>query len=209
MMGISNTDNNSITTAFQELFSTLSTLEPNKDLLLDISVYSPSDSEHWFKYLTFGPDTTSDECDLSQRTEQSILVKLDDHQHNWVAGSQKSTPPQACIDKVFDEIMGEGPFNDDEEEDRWWQQLPLVPAVTGVLLRQQNRRRWKPTALAQMFSRLPRLQEICYEPWREWYDCQQEWTDQCKFRYIRSQFSTIYTFIAILLTTDLAFPITF
>ncbi|KAJ5133024.1 hypothetical protein N7448_007182 [Penicillium atrosanguineum] len=63
--------------------------------------------------------------------------------------------------------MGERPFDDGEEEDQWWQQLPLVPAVTGVLLRQQNRRRWKPTALAQMFARLPRLQDIYYEPWRE------------------------------------------
>jgi hypothetical protein len=115
-----------------------------------------------------------------------MLVKLDDHQHGWIAGSQNSTPPTAGIHKVFDEIMGEGPFYDNEEEDQWWQQLPLVPAVTGVLLRQQNRRRWKPTALAQMFARFPRLQEIYYEPWREWYTIQQEWTDQCKYRCINS-----------------------
>ncbi|KAJ6104342.1 hypothetical protein N7523_010662 [Penicillium sp. IBT 18751x] len=178
MMGISNTDNTLITTAFQDLFSTLSTWEPNSNLLLDISVHSSSDSEHWFKYLTFEPDITPDECGLSQYTEQSMLTKLNDHQHGWIAGSQNSTPPQAGIDKVFDEIMGEGPFENDEKENQWWQQLPLVPAVTSVLLRQQNRRRWKPTALAHMFARLPRLQEICYEPWREWCDIQQEWTDQ-------------------------------
>lgn len=39
--------------------------------------------------------------------------------------------------------------------------LPQAPAVTGVLLRQQTRRLWKPTALAQMFARLPRLKEVC------------------------------------------------
>jgi hypothetical protein len=43
--------------------------------------------------------------------------------------------------------MGDGPFDDEEQEGQWWQQLPLVPAVTGVLLRQQtaddgSRRRW-------------------------------------------------------------------
>ncbi|RHZ45012.1 uncharacterized protein CDV56_100434 [Aspergillus thermomutatus] len=177
-MGISNTDNTLITTAFQDLFSTLSTWEPNGNLLLDISVHSPSDSEHWFKYLTFGPDIPSDECDLGLCTEQSMLAKLDDHQHGWIAGSQISTPSTAGIHKVFDEIMGEGPFDDDKQENQWWQQLPLVPVVTGVLLRQQTRRRWKPGALAQMFARLPRLQEIHYEPWREWYDTQQRWTDQ-------------------------------
>jgi hypothetical protein len=53
--------------------------------------------------------------------------------------------------------MGEGPFDDEEQEGQCWKQLPLVPAVTGVLLRQQNRRRWKPAALAHMFARLPRL----------------------------------------------------
>lgn len=186
MMGISNTDNTLIITAFQDLFSTLSTWEPNSNLLLDISVHSPSDSEHWFKYLTFGPDIRFDECGLSLYTEQSMLDKLNDHRHGWIAGSQNSTPSKLGIHKVFDEIMGEGPFVNDEEEDQWWQQLPLVPAVTGVLLRQQTRRRWKPTALGQMFARLPRLQEIYYEPWREWFDTQQEWTDQCKYRYISS-----------------------
>lgn len=205
MMGISNKDNILITTAFEYLFSTLSTWEPNNNLLLDISVHSPSDSEHWFKYLTFWPDSPSGHCGLSLCNEQSILVKPDDHQHSWIAGSQKSTPSRDGIHKVFDEIMGEGPFDNDEKEDQWWQQLPLVPAVTGVLLRQQSRRRWKPTALAQMFSSLPRLQEIYYEPWREWYETQQRWTDECKYRCISSQFSTMHAFIAMALTTDLAY----
>ncbi|KAL2867734.1 uncharacterized protein BJX67DRAFT_380677 [Aspergillus lucknowensis] len=177
-LGISNADNTLITTAFQDLFSTLSAWEPNGNLLLDISIHSPSDSEHWFKYLTFGPDIPSDECDRGLCAEQSMLVKLDDPQHGWIAGRRDSAPPNDGIHKVFDEIMGEGPFDDDEQENQWWQQLPLVPVVTGVLLRQQTRRRWKPTALAQMFARLPRLREIYYEPWREWYKTQQRWTDQ-------------------------------
>ena len=174
MMGISDTDNIRITTAFLELFSTLSAWEPSGNLLLDISVHSPSDSEHWFKYLTFGPDVPSDECDQDRCIEQSMLVKLDDHQHGWVACCEDSTPTSSAIDKVFDEIMGEGPFDDEEQEKRWWQQLPLVPAVTGVILRQQTRRRWKPTALALIFSHFPRLEETHYEPWREWNDVQQQ-----------------------------------
>lgn len=201
-MGISNTDNTLITTAFQDLFSTLSAWEPNGNLLLDISFHSLSDSEHWFKYLIFGPDIHADECDLNLCTEQSMLVKLDDHQHGWIAGSQNSTPPPAGIIKVFDEIVGEGPFDDDKQENQWWQQLPLVPAVTGVLLRQQNRRRWKPTALTLMFARLPRLQEIYYEPWREWFDIQQERTDKCEYCCVSSSFSSMHSFIAIMLTTD-------
>jgi hypothetical protein len=106
MWGISYTDNILITTALLHLFSALSAWEPNGNLLLDISVHSPSDSEHWFKYLTFGPDIPSDECDQNQCAEQSILVKVDDHQHGWIAGSQESTPTQEAIEEVFDEIMG-------------------------------------------------------------------------------------------------------
>lgn len=197
MWGVSNMDNIMITTAFRDLFSTLSAWEPNGSLLLDISVHSPSDSEHWFKYLTFAPDILSNECDQGRCAKQSMLVKLDDHQHGWIAGSRDSAPSAIAIHKVFDEIMGEGPFDDDEQENQWWQQLPLVPVVTGVLLRQQNRRRWKPTALAQMFSRLPRLQEIYYEPWREWYDIQQQWTDQGECCYVSSAFSATHVFVAI------------
>lgn len=76
----------------------------------------------------------------------------------------------------------------DDGHESWWQNLPLVPAVTGVILRQQNRRRWKPTALAHMFSRLPGLREICYEPWREWDNDTQEWSDLRQY-YCINQFT--------------------
>ncbi|KAF5011673.1 hypothetical protein FDECE_2248 [Fusarium decemcellulare] len=166
-----------VTRAIQGLFSALSAWEPTDDgLLIDISAHSPSDSDHWFEYLTFGPDTRLDESNWSRYTDQT---RFDDPNHGWVAGYRMSTPPSDAILTIFEEIMGSGPFESDEKEDQWWQQLPLIPAVTGVLLRQQNRRRWKPAALAQMFPRLPRLREIHYEPWREWdKDCQ-KLTDKC------------------------------
>ncbi|KAH7370890.1 hypothetical protein BKA65DRAFT_562826 [Rhexocercosporidium sp. MPI-PUGE-AT-0058] len=178
LWGLSNAENTLITTSIQALFSTLSMWEPDSSLLLDISVYSPSDSEHWFKYLTVEPDDAPDRCGRIQHAEQSMLVKATDQHHGWVAGSRISIPSQDAIHNIFDEIMSEGPFDDEEEEGQWWQQLPLVPAVTGVLLRQQSRRRWKPAALAHMFARLPGLQEIHYEPWREWLNDQQPWTDK-------------------------------
>jgi hypothetical protein len=184
MWGLSNMENMLITTALRNLFLTLSGWEPNSNLLLDISVYSPSDSKHWFKYLTFEPDIPSHECDQNQYAEQSILAEANDHNHCWNLGSQDFARTEYAITKVFEEIIiGEGLFDEDneQEENQWWQQLPLVPAITGVLLRQQNRRRWQPTTLARMFARLPRLQEIYYEPWREWNKTEQNWADQCKY----------------------------
>ncbi|KAF4779965.1 hypothetical protein HER10_EVM0008175 [Colletotrichum scovillei] len=74
--------------------------------------------------------------------------------------------------------MEQGPFDSDDEELEWWDKLPLAPAVTSLLLRQQSRRRWKPESLAHMFSRLPRLQEVHYEPWREWNNPTQKSTDK-------------------------------
>ena len=123
MMMISNTDNALITIAILDLFSTLSAWEPKGNLFLDISVHSPSDSEHWFKYLTFEPDISSDECDLDRCPEHSMLIKLNDHQHGWVDGRQDSVPPGLAIDKVFDEIMDEGMFSDEEKK-------PMVAATS-------------------------------------------------------------------------------
>lgn len=203
LLGLSKTDNIMITTAFEHLCSTLSAWEPNSDvLLLDISVHSPSDSEHWFKYLTFKPDIPSADCERGLCEEHSMLVKVDNPQHDCIAGCRDSALADDAIQKVFDEIMAAGPFDSDEQEIHWWQQLPLVPVVTGVLLRQQTRRRWEPIALEQMFTRFPRLQEIHYEPWREWSEFQQPLTDRCECYSANSWFCVMYVLAAILLTAE-------
>ncbi|OAA57646.1 hypothetical protein SPI_07305 [Niveomyces insectorum RCEF 264] len=157
-----------LTAAFKRLFATLSTWEPNGNLLLDISVHSPSDSQHWFKYLTFEPDLPFDERNQNWCAETAMLEKLDDHNHDWCAGRRKSPPKRIAIEKVFEGITGGGPFDGEEFYTPVWRDLPLAPAVTGLLLRQQTRRQWWAKALDQLLSRLPGLQEIHYEPWREW-----------------------------------------
>lgn len=175
-ISVNHADGSPITTAFQDLFSTLSTWDPDSDLVLDISVYSPSDSRHWFKYLTFVPDIASDMIDGG--IEQTLLNQVyNDPQHGWVDGFRGSAPPYRVFSKVFNPIMYEGPFDSEQSELQWWDQLPSVPAVTSLLLRQQNRRRWKPRSLAHMFARFPRLREVHYELWREW-DPEQSFTDE-------------------------------
>ncbi|KAK4241607.1 hypothetical protein C8A03DRAFT_40959 [Achaetomium macrosporum] len=172
---VGDTGNCPITTAFQSLFSILSTWEPKGDLILDISIYSPSDSEHWFKYLTFLPETPSAERLVGGSMEQTISNKVyHDPQHGWIAGFRHSAPPSAAIRKVFHSIMEEGPFDSEQLELQWWDQLP------------SNRRRWKPRSLAHMFARFPRLQEVHYEPWREW-DCIQTFTDRGEYYCIPAQ----------------------
>lgn len=165
---ISDTDKCPITTAFRVLFSILSTWDIRRNLILDISIYSPSDSEHYFPYLTSLPDAP-----LSMSSEYGIEKARSsrhyhDPRHGWVAGFRHAAPPRHAIGRMFHSVMEQGPFSSDQSELQWWDQLPAVPAVTGLLLRQQNRRRWKPRSLAHMFARFPRLKEVHYEPWREW-----------------------------------------
>ncbi|KAF5620063.1 hypothetical protein F52700_11383 [Fusarium sp. NRRL 52700] len=165
-MRVSDTKYSSITTAFQGLFSILSEWNQDSEIMLDISIYSPSDAQHWFPYLTFIPDSPSDRLDGSGRELTAVNQSYHDPPHGWVAGFRHSAPHRAAVLKVFHSVMGEE-FSE-QSEFQWWDQLPLVSSVTSILLRQQNRRRWWPIALADMLVRFPRLQEIHYEPWREW-----------------------------------------
>ncbi|KAF6805133.1 PRANC domain protein [Colletotrichum sojae] len=160
-----------ITISFQTLFSALSTWDPHGDLVLDISVYSPDDSEHWFKYLTFMPDTPSDMLDECAVEKATSNRQYHDPLHGWVSGLRQSDPPIWAFLRMFDNAM-------DTWDDRWWDRLPSVTAVTSLLLRQQNRRGWRLRLQARMFARLPRLQEVHYEPWREW--CAQSLADKGK-----------------------------
>ncbi|KAF5562995.1 PRANC domain-containing protein [Fusarium phyllophilum] len=158
LWGLDDIDNQFIIDAFEGLFTMLSAWEPRGDLVLDISVYSPSDDKHWFKYLTFHSDTDQAKCPPE--------YERNDPAHGWIDGRQTMAPTWIATERVFDEIMGEGPF-DEPAEMEWWRSLPLVPIVGSVLFRQQTRRRWKPVTLAGMLTRFPNIKELCYEPWRE------------------------------------------
>lgn len=68
--------------------------------------------------------------------------------------------------EIDDSSSQEDDHEEDTSESQWWQQVPTVPAVTGLLLRQQTRRQWHAGTLQAIFARLPRLQEVFYEPWR-------------------------------------------
>ncbi|RBR18193.1 hypothetical protein FVER53590_10180 [Fusarium verticillioides] len=176
---VSDTEHRSITTAFQGLFSVLSEWDQDSNLMLDISIYSPSDAQHWFPYLTLMPDSPSNRLEGSGLELTTTTQSYHDPPHGWVAGFRQSAPHPAAVRKAFHFITEEeAPDDDDESEFQWWDQLPSVSSVTSILLRQQSRRRWEPGALTHMLARFPRLQEIHYEPWREWDDFSQRITDK-------------------------------
>lgn len=205
LQGMSNADSTAIKTAFEGLFETLSTWGARADLVLDISIHSPSDSAHWFKYLSFEPDVPFHQRDCSQPSEhmQPVPAMANNNQHRRT-GDEIPLNHHA-IGKVFDDIMGKRPFRAYRDEDRWWLSLPLVPAVTAVILRQQTRRRWKPKALSRLLSQFPRLREIHYEPWREWDALKQRATDNGRCSCVQcflGWFCVMYKFIAMLRVGD-------
>lgn len=171
------TDDNIVTiTALQDLFPALSKWEPRGDLVLDISFYSPSDSEHCFKELTFVPDFDSpDECDRALcGTAEAKIARI---KNGAEASAWTRAPPSAAIRAAFLSLMQGDPFEDVEQWLKWFRRLPRAPAVTRLLLRQQSRRQFQPWLVALMTELLPGIREMYYEPWRDWDDEQQRLRD--------------------------------
>lgn len=186
--------------SFRTLFTALGKWDSQGDLTLDISFYSPSDSEHWFKYLTFVPDAPSEMLD--NRAEEAAMPNrvYHDPKHGWVSGRSDGTTTRAAIFKAFSYIMvldTHWPHRMyfhppvDQPEVYWGDHLPRVPAVTSLLLRQQNRARLVPEQLAYMLSRFPRLQEVHWEPWRT-LSVVQPAADRCLYSRITPPSLSIY-----------------
>ncbi|KAH8755028.1 hypothetical protein F5883DRAFT_430874 [Diaporthe sp. PMI_573] len=172
---ISQRDLSLVAKAIRTLFTELSKWEPSSELLLDISIHSPSDSDYLLKYLTFGPDIPSNEC-----LGLGDVDYTDKSGHDWNNWSAAGKADKA-IKKALSTIYLHDSSPDDEVFEReveWWDRLPQVPAVTGLLLRQQTRRRWLSSTLQEMFAHFPRLQEVFYEPWRLPYRGSQVHADQ-------------------------------
>lgn len=187
-------DNVVVTTGLQDLFSALSKWEPRRsELVLDVSFYSPSDSKYWFKELTFVPDFPSaEECDrvLGGAAKARLASRIDgDKQHGWTRGA----PPRLAINTAFPRMLWWEPFGEPMEQLDWWLQLPKAPAVTGLLLRQQNRRRIMPWMASMMTFLLPRCGDVYFEPWREWNDRIQEFDDLGEFLLSEVLFSSFFS----------------
>ncbi|KAM0515038.1 hypothetical protein ACHAPE_006360 [Trichoderma viride] len=168
-----------IKTGIQSLFLVLGAWDRSSCLTLDISVYSTSDPEHWFKYLTFEPDDDEDDV---PRLNQAVPSQVnDDAQHRWDTTDEGAMTAESAVTNVFTRILND-PLGEFDEEDigyfGWWRELTTVPAVTRLLLRQQTRRRWEPEGLAEMLDLFPTLREFHFEPWREWDDMLQDTTDR-------------------------------
>ncbi|CVK92008.1 uncharacterized protein FMAN_07033 [Fusarium mangiferae] len=135
--------------AITRLFSVLTTWR--EPLTLELNVYCPSDSQHWFKNSYFGaPGEDKFEC-------QTPSDPIHDPDHGWFEGTITRAPPDDALRRPFG--LSELNFREG---------LPLVNAVTKFVLRRQCRQQLNPPILRYLWSKLPNLEEISYEPW-QWH----------------------------------------
>ncbi|EJP70131.1 uncharacterized protein BBA_01000 [Beauveria bassiana ARSEF 2860] len=160
-------DTKAIQKAFEVLFKVLSSWPPTGKLVLDISAYSETDRQHGFKYLTFEPDWKGNDPAWHCRGRRLIQGASP---HDRPTPCETWIPSFHELHKVFSDIHQRWP----SEEWRWRARLRNAPAVTTIMIRQQNRRRWNPEILQQLILNCPRLEEFYYEPWREWNNAVQE-----------------------------------
>ncbi|KAL4727000.1 hypothetical protein ACLX1H_005899 [Fusarium chlamydosporum] len=145
-------NNRIIVEAVTRLFSVLAKWDHKRRLTLELNAYSPSDLKHWFKDCYFGgPD--EDKYSVVAKSQE-----IHDPQHGYWHGRIIESPPDRALARPF------VPCDSIRFERR--EELPVVKAVTKFLLRRQCRRQLHPFALAQLWTKLPRLEEIFYEPWQ-------------------------------------------
>ncbi|KAF4814857.1 hypothetical protein CGCTS75_v013213 [Colletotrichum tropicale] len=189
---MSTADHVRIGRAFTGLFSALSAWQPSDDLVLDISIHSPSDSDHWFKYLTFVPDMAPENCNWKKRLPKPIQVNFDDKKHGWIAGHRVSPPHPVLIEDMFGAIVWNGiprAYQLKSQEAESMTKIDSRPSETEYPQQWQwlekivelQEAEWK------ILFRLPELQEIHYEPWRRSWKIDQEEADaihRIGFEYI-------------------------
>lgn len=148
-----------ISRAISKLFTILATWNATGDgLTLELSAQSPSDAEHWFKNCYFGTES-----------ETQPQERIHDPTHGWVDGQQVASPSRSAVQRLYEWIRLS-----------FREELPVLHAVTKLVLRRQFRRRIAYGGLRLLLDKLPRLECMVYEPWQVWARLEQQLYDEGK-----------------------------
>lgn len=138
--------------AFPKLLRILSRWnDPGASLTLELNVWHSSDRGQWFSHLYTGscPDDVVD-----QRVRMESMWYNGHHDFD-IEGFDRRPSFEAIV-AFFSSLLFTLPGS-----------FPLVPAVTGLVIRRQMRRRIPPELLGRVLSKLPRLESIKHEGWRD------------------------------------------
>jgi hypothetical protein len=156
------TNSDIVAEAISKLFLILNTWDVHQvafmgRLALEISIYSPSDSQHDFKGDLLLDNSYQLEMDpFSSENDENLSVH--DPHHGWSNGHRSRPPTIEAISRL---LMLAFP--------KFQQGLPSVAVVKELILRRQTRRGLSVEALQQILKSLPNLEYIIYEPWREFF----------------------------------------
>lgn len=136
---------------------------PNSGLTLELSVHSPSDSQHEFQNFSFDDD--------DDNGKEADVCTIDDPKHGWVGGRRNFQPTAWGVTEVFGGVFGT--LNIIPPGFHW-----PAPVVKHLLVRRQTRRRFGYTTLRHLMNCLPGLEAISLEFWRTDFRWQQDAWDQ-------------------------------
>ncbi len=132
----------------------------NGGLALELSVQSPSDSQHWFKNCCFGDSDWYEDGAVPEpgdQLQEAGTAEFDDPRHGWVDGEQVRFPNVDTLLRFHQTLR----LNTSRE-------YPAASAVTSFFLRRQCRRWLSPTTLGRLLYHLPEIRRLVYEPWQAW-----------------------------------------
>ncbi|KAL6901237.1 hypothetical protein GGI43DRAFT_433939 [Trichoderma evansii] len=142
-----------VTKAVRKIYSILSSWEAANELTLELNVVCPSDSEHFFPNLYFSTDYVENE---EEALEPYVAVyPYNDPNHGWLHGVPVGLPSMPATHQLLHPIRLE--LNS--------KTLPIVKAVTQLIIHRQLRHDILPFSLAELLQSLPCLENIVYEPW--------------------------------------------
>ena len=182
------------------MLQALSKRSHSRDMTLDLSIYSPSDAEHYFKYIRFEPSNA-----LSRNR-----IRGQASHHVPVHSTMRSLDAVLRIFTLFilTDLDASG-HETSESGEEFWASIPQVSCVTRLLLRRQTRRRWDPIAISRLLAHFPNLEDLVIEPWSAGVNEIEMDTDKRKCSYtfntIPISCGTNYSLLSIG-WTDLVFP---
>ena len=80
---------------------------------------------------------------------------------HWLHDTELQFPMSYLLDKTTN-------ISEPEPEPKRIEEMPKATAVTSLHLRRQTRQHWNPETLSELLALLPSVQELLYEPWRDW-----------------------------------------
>lgn len=130
----------------------------NGGLTLELNVYSPSDSEHWFQNIFLSSDNVEDTSVAATEPLSDVWHKSNGHPyhdptHGWDNGRQFKFAPKPLVKWLFRPVtMSHNDF-------------PPITAVTCLIIRRQLRRCIAPDGVTSIIRNLKGLDTVWYEPW--------------------------------------------